>query len=205
MSCAVSCSTAEFARPAPKTRKAPIRSAKTPATRRSFAERVTEDVEETAMTTSVQALGKPLPRSGEMPSSAGRSPGSRRRASFNACGTFSPSRAKASQKGGRFVDREASGPGLSRCHPVAFPAGFPRHGLKHHCFVPHADPALRMNVPRHSTVAGSAVIAAPYLGPPRHIPIYSPIRFRIREPSNTADDYASASRKSIDRQRHRLC
>ena len=76
---------------------------------------------------------------------------------------------------------------------------------EHHCPMIHTNPPHRMNVPRHSTVAGSAVIAAPYLGPPRHIPIYSPIRFRIREPSNTADDYASRPLKSIDRQRHDLC
>lgn len=109
MSCAVSCSTAELARPALNTRKAPISSAQTPATRRSFAERVIEDVLETAMTTSVQALGKSLPRSGKMPSSAGRSPGSQRPACYRLRGALTfPG--FGITKSGRFVEIEASTP-----------------------------------------------------------------------------------------------
>jgi hypothetical protein len=204
VSCAVSCSTAEFARPAPNTRKAPSSSAKTPATRRSFAERVTEDVVETAMTTSVQALGKSLPRSGDMPSSAGRSPGSWRPALSRLRNTLA---FPGYQHRERWTIRrkEASGPWLIAMPPSGFSGWFSWCGSEHHCPMIHTNPPDRMNVPRHSTVAGSAVIAAPYLGPPRHIPIYSPIRFRIREPSNTADDYASRPLKSIDRQRHHLC
>lgn len=86
-------------------------------------------------------------------------------------------------KDGRFVEKEASSLGLSRCHPVAFPAGL--RGAVAGTIASLARMSFRrIGAPRHSTVAGSAVIAAPGLGPPRHIPIYSPIRFRIREPSN---------------------
>lgn len=204
MSCAVSCSTAEFARPAPKTRKAPSSSAKTPATRRSFAERVTEDVVETAMTTSVQAAGI-LPQIGRNAlASAGRSPGSWRPAiSRLRVALAFPGSCIA--KGGRFVEKEASRPCLIAMPPSGFSDWFSWHDPKAPLPCVPRSPSDRMNVPRHSTVAGSAVIAAPYLGPPRHIPIYSPIRFRIREPSNSADDYACRTGKSIDRQRHHLC
>jgi len=64
---------------------------------------------ETAMTTSVQALGKSLPRSGKMPSSVGRSPGSQRPACYRlrVALTFP---GFGITKSGRFVEIEASTP-----------------------------------------------------------------------------------------------
>jgi hypothetical protein len=136
VSCAVSCNTAEFARPAPKTRKAPSSNAKTPATRRSFAERVTVDVAETAMTTSVLALGKSLPRSGNMPSLAGRSPGSQRPA-FSRLRNALAFPGIGIAKGGRFVEKEASEPWLIAMPPSGFSGWFSRCCPEHHCPKPH--------------------------------------------------------------------
>lgn len=154
MSCAVSCSTAEFARPAPNTRKAPSSSAKTPATRRSFAERVTEDVVETAMTTSVQALGKPLPRSGDMPSSAGRSPGSWRPA-------FSRLRNTLAFPGYQHRERwtirrkEASGPWLIAVPPSGFSGWFSRCGRSTIAPYPHkSSPPDERSSPLYSRGVG---------------------------------------------------
>ena len=140
MSCAVSCSTAEFARPALKTRNAPIRSAQTPATRRSFAERVTEDVAETAMTTSVQAAGRP-PRGGRHALIGWQVSWLAASGAFHPRGTLAfPGGGIA--KGGRFLDREASSPGSSQRHPSGFSGRSSASSLRHHCplRVLHAPP-----------------------------------------------------------------
>ena len=139
MSCAVSCSTAEFARPAPKTRKAPSSSAKTPATRRSFAERVTEDVVETAMTTSVQAAGKP-PLGGRYALIGWQVSWLAASGVENACGSPSPSQAPASRKGGRFVEKEASEPWLIAMPPSGFSGWFSEARFRHHCLHAQTSP-----------------------------------------------------------------
>ena len=184
MSCAVSCSTAELARPAPNTRNAPISRAARPATRRSLEERVTEDVADAAMTTSVQAAGKfpigraPLPFTGWQVSWLAASGASALAGTLAFPGSGNMKR--------RTIRRQRGvRPRLIMSPPSGFSGFLRKEDARHHARIPD-EVETRMECPRHSTVAGSAVIEAPCLGPPRHVPIYSPLRFRNGEPSNQA-------------------
>jgi len=139
-----------------------------------------DDVD-SAMTTSVQAQGKSSP---DQATCLCRMAGFLARGvrCQGTGGTLSPSRAGFA-KGGRFVEIEASNPGLSQKSPVAFPMVRRRLAGVAPCR-PARRRFHRPIVPRHSTVAGSAVIAAPGLGPPCHVPFSpGPVCGR-REPSD---------------------
>lgn len=112
----------------------------------------------TAMTTSVQAAGKTFPGRARLPSLAGRSPGSQRPASIDACG--GPRLPGFLHRERRTIRRRERRPALAYRDATQWLfRKIQRLRSGHHC--PFPRPFLhRMGSPRHSTVAGSAVIAA---------------------------------------------
>ena len=136
---------------------------------------------DSAMTTSVQAQGKSSPDRATCPLSDGRFPGSRRQVPRH--------RRNALTFPGRLCERRTIRrdrgvqPRLIAKEPSGFSDGSPAP-----CRGGTMPPARRRFhrpiVPRHSTVAGSAVIAVPGLGPPCHVPFSpGPVCGR-REPSD---------------------
>lgn len=154
-----------------------------PAVKRSLIESALEDIVVAAITTSVLASWGNLPKGvGRMPGTHGRFPGSRFQGACapaglprlpGACG-FTKGRTIRRQRG--VQPRHIAKPlqWLFRLQRQSCPAA--------PCSLSARHRLNRLEDPDHSTVAGSAVMKAPSVGPPFHIPIYSQTVAVIREP-----------------------
>ena len=155
-----------------------------PAMRRASVCGTTEEMLLSAMTTSVNGRGDRLPHWTGRKTLPDRARCPSRMAGLLAHGSGrSPERLPhaapvdlpgivGDMKTGRFVDKEASAPWFIMS-PRQWPSGaVPERTVLHHCQTVSPSP-FRRHSPFRSTVAGSAAIEAPCVGPPFAFPLES--------------------------------